>query len=147
MKLPIREKGIAMAKMDENVKKLFDAVPSVVFATSTADGQPNACIVGMKKVIDDETVYLSDQFFKKTLENIRQNAKVAVVFWGDDGAYEIHGTARYVNAGPEFEAQATWVNAAFESIGAPIKTKGGCFVTVERVYTSSPGPTAGDQIA
>ena len=136
-----------MTAMPEEVQKLFKQVKDVVFCTASPDAQPNACIVGMKALIDDETVYLSDQFFKKTLANLQQNDKVAVVFWEGTEAYELRGTARYVNEGEEFEAQKAWVDAAFESMGMPIKAKGGCFVSVESVFTSSPGPTAGDKIA
>lgn len=136
-----------MAKLPQEVQDLFNKVDAVVFGTATADGQPNICMVGMKKIIDDETVYLSDQFFKKTLANFTANPKVCVAFWGEEGAYEIYGTARYVNEGAEFEEQAAWVNAAFEQIGMPVTAKGGCFVTVDAVYTSAPGPMAGEQIA
>jgi hypothetical protein len=136
-----------MAVMPEEVQALFKEVSDVVFSTATPDAQPNACIVGMKAVIDDETVYLSDQFFKKTLANVQANPKVAVAFWKGHDAYVLHGTARYVNEGPEFDEQKAWVDAAFEKMGLPIRSKGGCFITVESVYTSTPGPTAGNQIA
>ena len=136
-----------MAVMSAEVQKLFKEVSDVVFTTASADGQPNSCIVGMKAVIDNETVYLSDQFFKKTLANVQTNPKVAIVFWEGIEAYELHGTARYVNEGTEFEEQKAWVDAAFEQMGKPIKAKGGCFVHVDAVFTSTPGPTAGDQLA
>lgn len=136
-----------MAKIPQEAQELFAKVDAVVFATARTDAQPNCCIVGMKKVIDDETVYLSDQFFKKTLANIKENQKVSVIWWGDGGAYELYGTARYVNEGPEFEEQAAWVNAAFEKMGMPITAKGGVYVDVEAVYSSSPGPSAGEQLA
>lgn len=136
-----------MATMSSEVQELFKEVSDVVFTTASADGQPNSCIVGMKAVIDDETVYLSDQFFKKTLANVQENQKVAVVFWKGIEAYQLYGTVRYVNEGPEFEAQKAWVDAAFEKMGKPIKAKGGCFVKVEAVFSSSPGPTAGEKLA
>ena len=136
-----------MAVLPEEVQTLFNKVSDVVFSTATPDGQPNACIVGMKTIIDDETIYLSDQFFKKTLANVKANPKVAVAFWEGRDAYVIHGTARYVSEGPEFEEQKAWVDAAFEKMGMPIRAKGGCFISVESVYTSTPGPTAGDQIS
>lgn len=136
-----------MAVMSAEVQKLFKETKDVVFATATPDAQPNMCIVGMKAVIDDETVYLSDQFFKKTLANLQDNQKVAIAFWEGTEAYVLHGTARYVNEGAEFEAQKAWVDAAFEQKGLPIKAKGGCFVKVEAVFTSTPGPMAGDKIA
>ncbi len=136
-----------MAVIPQGAQEVFNAVDAVVFATARPNAQPNACIVGMKKIIDDETIYLSDQFFKKTLANVQGNPKVAVVFWNDEGAYEIYGTARYVNEGSEFAEQAEWVDAAFAEMGMPITAKGGCFVHVDEVYNSAAGPTAGDKIA
>ena len=136
-----------MAIMSAEVQELFKKVPDVVFSTASPDAQPNTCIVGMKAVIDDETVYLSDQFYKKTLANLQVNPKVSIAFWEGTNAYQLHGTARYVNEGAEYEAQKAWVDAAFEQMGLPIKSKGGVFVSVDAVYTSAPGPTAGDQIA
>ena len=136
-----------MAKLSSEVQALFNEVDCVVFGTADKEGQPDISIVAMKKIIDDETVYLSDQFFNKTLANVLLNPKVAITFWDANGAYEIHGTARYVNEGEEFEEQAAWVNAIFEEKGSPVKAKGGCFVHVDSVFTESPGPTAGDEIA
>ncbi len=136
-----------MAVMPQEVQELLNTVPTVAFATSTTDGQPNIAAIGMKKVLDDETVYISDQFFKKTLANVQVNDKVAITFWHGHDAYQIHGTARYVNEGAEFEEQAKWVNERFAAMGMPIKTKGGCFVHVDAVYQVAAGPTAGAQIA
>lgn len=136
-----------MAVMSDEVKALFDSVKVVAFSTSTLDGQPNTCAVGMKKVIDDETLYVSDQFFKKTLANVKANEKVAIAFWGDEGAYQIHGTARYVDEGDEFAEQKAWVDAAFQQMGAPIVAKGGVFVHVDAVFHMSAGPHAGERLA
>ena len=136
-----------MAIMSAEVQELFKEVSDVDFSTASADGQPNSCVVVMKAVIDDETVYLSDQFFNKTLANVKANPKVAIVFWKGIDAFELHGTARYVNEGAEFEAQKKWVDEAFANMGKPIKAKGGCFVHVDAVYSSKPGPGAGDKIA
>ncbi len=79
-----------MACMPKEVQDVFNAVGTVTFATATPEGQPNTCIVGMKKILDDETIYLSDQFFKKTLANVLENAKVSVLFFNDDGAFQVH---------------------------------------------------------
>lgn len=136
-----------MAIMPPEVQELFTSVPNVAFSTATADGQPNTCVVGMKKIIDDETVYMSDQFFKKTLANMQANPKVAITFWEGSKAYQLHGTATYVNEGERFDEMAAWVNAAFEGMGLPIKAKGGAFVHVDAVFESAPGAAAGDQLA
>ena len=136
-----------MAVMSAEVQALFKEVKDVVFTTARADGQPNSCIVAMKAVVDDETVYLSDQFFRKTLENVQANPKVAIVFWKGTEAYELYGTARYVNEGEEFTSQKEWVDAAFEKMGLPIKAKGGCYVHIDEVFSSAPGPQAGVKLA
>ena len=90
-----------MAKIPAEVQEAFTRVRGVVLGTADKLGQPNGCVVAMKKVIDDETVYLSDQFFKKTLANLEVNPKVSIAFWDDESAYQIHGTAQYVNEGAE----------------------------------------------
>lgn len=136
-----------MAAMSKEVQELFDGVKSLAFATAGADGQPNCCVVGMKKVIDAETVYVSDQFFKKTLANVQENQKVALTFWEGHDAFQIHGTARYVNEGEEFLAQKEWVDALFAQMGMPVKAKGGIFVHVDAVYQVAAGPQAGEQLA
>lgn len=136
-----------MAKIPQEVQELFNQVSDVAFCTANADGQPNANIIAMKKIVDDETLYLSDQFFNKTLANLKVNQKVSVLFWDKGTAYQIYGTARYVNEGAEFTEQAAWVNAAFEQMGMPIKAKGGVYLTVTAVYSSSAGPDAGKQLA
>lgn len=136
-----------MTAIPAEAQKMFQEVSDVVFTTAREDGQPNSCIVGMKTIIDDETIYLSDQFFKKTLANVQANPKVAVLFWSGVEAYELYGTARYVNEGDEFLEQKAWVDAAFESKDMPMRAKGGCFVHVEEVYSSTPGPTAGEKLA
>lgn len=136
-----------MAVMSQEVQDLFNNVKSLAFATVNADGQPNCCVVGMKKVIDAETVYVSDQFFKKTLANVQENQKVACAFWEGHDAFQIHGTARYVNEGDEFMAQKEWVDALFGQMGMPIKAKGGIFIHVDAVYQVAAGPQAGEKLA
>ena len=137
-----------MTRIPEEVQELFKKAPDVVFATANEQGQPNASIVGMKAILDDETVYLSDQFFNKTLANIKVNSKCSLVFWEKNEAYQLYGTIEYVSDGNEvFAAQSEWVNAAFEKMGMPIKAKGGCVIKITNVFTSKPGPTAGDKIA
>ena len=73
-----------MAVMPKEVQDAFNQMKNIVLATATPDGVPNADPMGMKKVIDAETVYISDQFFNKTLANLKENQKVAITFWGDE---------------------------------------------------------------
>lgn len=124
----LARKEATMAAMTQNVRELFETAENMVLCTASADGTPNGAAIGMKTVIDEETVYISDQFFKKTLANLKENQKVAVAFWTGHDAFQIHGTARYVNEGDEFAVQKEMVDAKFASMGLPIKAKGGCFI-------------------
>lgn len=136
-----------MAKISQEVKEAFDSVFAVVLCTASEAGQPNGNVVAIKKVVDEKTLYLSDQFFLKTLDNLKENPKVAVTFWGDKGAYQIYGTARYVNEGEEFEAEKAWADEVLGSLGLPPLAKGGCFVDVEEVYNVASGPDAGKPVS
>ncbi len=140
-------RGLNMAILSQEVKDLFNSVDDVIFSTASVEGQPNSCVVGMKCIIDDQTLYMSDQFFKKTLNNVIQNPQVSIAFWKGHDAFQIYGTARYVNEGEEFAAQKEWVDAKFQEKGLPITSKGGCFVHVDAVYQMAAGPEAGERIA
>jgi len=69
-----------MAKMTERMKELFTKVPTAILTTATPDGTPNAVPVVTKKIIDDETILISDQYFNKTLANLESNPQAAVTF-------------------------------------------------------------------
>ena len=136
-----------MAIMPKEAQDAFNSAKNMVLATSTSDGAPNADPMGMKKVLDDETVYISDQFFNKTLANLKVNDKVAITFWDDEGAYQIHGTAQYINEGVQFDELKAWADGCFAAMGAPITAKGGIVVRVDALFTCKPGPDAGAKIA
>ena len=136
-----------MAVMNAEVRKAIDTAKAAAFGTVDAEGQPNVCVVGIKMAYDDETVYLSDQFFNKTLANLGVNDKVSVAVWGENFAYQIHGTATYVNEGAEYEKQKAWAEGVFHALGLPITPKGGVFVHVDAVYQMSAGPNAGKLLA
>ena len=65
-----------MALMTERMQEMFNKVRMVVLSTAALDGTPNAVPVGAKKIIDGETILISDQFFGKTLMNLKVNPRV-----------------------------------------------------------------------
>lgn len=54
-----------MAEMSERMQELLIKVPAAVLSTASLDGKPNSVPVGSKKVIDNETILISDQFLNK----------------------------------------------------------------------------------
>jgi len=132
-----------MAKMTDRVKELFEKVPAVVLATATGDGTPNAVPVGAKKIIDDETILLSDQFFNKTLENMKVNPKVSVTFWDGHEGYQLKGTIAIETSGKRYEETAKWIEQLGNAAGFPLSSKGIVILKIDEIYGVTPGAGAG----
>jgi predicted pyridoxine 5'-phosphate oxidase superfamily flavin-nucleotide-binding protein len=129
------------------MKELFISVPTVVLSTSTPDGIPNAVPVGAKKILDSQTILISDQFFNKTLANMKANPRVSVTYWEGHEGYQLKGTVTIETRGQRYEETARWVNELSAKVGFPLKSKGAIIMQIEEIYGVSPGPGAGKQLA
>ena len=136
-----------MAKMTERMKKLFETVPAAVLSTATTDGQPNAVPVGAKKVIDDETILISDQFFNKTLTNLKANPQAAVSFWEGHEGYQLKGSVTIETSGQRYEETARWIEELGNKAGFPLRSKGVVILKIEEIFGLAPGPGAGKKLA
>jgi len=136
-----------MAKMTDRMKEMFEKVHEVVLATATADGTPNVVPVGSKKIINDETILISNQFLNKTLANLKSNPKVAVSFWDGFEGYQLKGTVTIETTGKRFEETARWIEDLGNKIGFPLKSKGAVILNIEEIYGIAPGPGAGKKLA
>jgi predicted pyridoxine 5'-phosphate oxidase superfamily flavin-nucleotide-binding protein len=136
-----------MAKMTDRMKEVFTKVPAVVLATATADGTPNAVPVGAKNIIDDETILMSDQFFNKSLANLKANPKVSVMFWEGHEGYQLKGTITIETSGPLYEQTAKMIEEMGNKTGFPLKSKGIVLLKIDEIYGVAPGPGAGAKLA
>jgi predicted pyridoxine 5'-phosphate oxidase superfamily flavin-nucleotide-binding protein len=136
-----------MAKMTERMKELFDKVRPVVLSTASIDGTPNAVPIGAKKIIDDETILISDQFFNKTLANMKANPKVAITYWEGREGYQLKGTVTIETTGKRFEETAQWIEEMSNKAGFPLKSKGAIIFKIKEIYAIAPGPGAGKKLA
>jgi uncharacterized protein len=136
-----------MARLTDRMKELLIKVPTAVLSTASPDGMPNAIPIGSKKIIDDEMVLISDQFFNKTLANMKANPKVALTFWEGHEGYQIKGTATIETSGARFEDTARWIEELSHKVGFPLKSKGAIILKINEIYGVSPGPGAGRQLA
>ncbi len=80
-----------MVKLTEEIKETLAATKHVWLATASKDSTPNVVVIGAFKLLDDESLLISDQFFLKTLKNLQENTKVAVSWWGDKGRLQVKG--------------------------------------------------------
>ncbi len=138
-----------MAKMPENVKSMFKHQGIVVFSTASKDGIPNAVPIGAKKIIDDETILISDQYFGKTLKNITENPIAGITFWDlkSHEGYQIKGTITIETQGKRFEDTAKWIEKIGKAKNKPLKSKGAVIFKITDIYCVTSGKDAGKKIA
>ena len=131
-------------KIPQSIQKIFKEDSAVAFGTATLDGNPNINMIGIKKIQDGETIILADNYFSKTLANVRKNNKGTILTKRAEDKlwYQLKGTYEYINEGPEYEALKQWVKSIKETYPA----KGMVIFKVEKIYNSIPGPNAGNLI-
>ena len=81
-----------------------------------------------KKIIDDETILISDQFFNKTLKNLKDNPQIAITIWDKLEGYQIKGTATIETSGKRFEETAKWIDDIGKKLNLPLKSKGAVII-------------------
>ncbi|OPL13347.1 MAG: pyridoxamine 5-phosphate oxidase [delta proteobacterium MLS_D] len=99
-----------MATLPEQVIKAWeDREGPVVFATVDTAGTPNAIYATCVSKFSDETIVIANNYFSKTLENIRAGSRGAVLFITKDGtSYQIKGSIEDHREGPVFDDMKTW---------------------------------------
>lgn len=136
-----------MAQMTQRIQELFNNVPIAVLATAAGDGTPNAVPVGAKKILDAETILISNQYLNKTLMNMNANPKAAMTFWEGHEGYQLKGTVTIETSGRRFEETTRWIEELSVKVGFPLKSKGAVIFKIEEIYAVSPGPGAGKRLA
>ena len=96
-----------MSNLTGEMKAMFERQLAVV-ATASRDGTPNAGPKGSMHVVDDETLAYAEGRGEKTLRNLKENPKVAVMVVDREkrGGYQVKGTAELLNSGDFFERVA-----------------------------------------
>ena len=94
-----------MALLNDRMKEIFAKQGIFVLGTADLKGVPNVVPVGAVKILDDETILVSDQYFLKTLNNLKENPKVAISFWELEKGegYQIKGEAAIHTKGKIYE--------------------------------------------
>ncbi|HZM14716.1 MAG TPA: pyridoxamine 5'-phosphate oxidase family protein [Candidatus Krumholzibacteria bacterium] len=111
---------VETAKLPAALRPVLDnGIPAVIVTCSTA-GVPNATIISQVYYVDESHVALSFQFFNKTIRNVRENPRAAVML------ADVAAAANWVlaleferseKAGPIFEAMDIHIEAIASSTG------------------------------
>jgi len=128
----------------DKVKNLFNKQSLVAFGTADKKGQPNVNVIFWKKILNNETILLIDNFMKASKANLAENNKVCISFWNPDTeeAYKVKGTAKYHTKGSIYKGGKNLIQ--FKN---PERVpKGVVEIKVTEIYSIKPGPNAGKRL-
>jgi hypothetical protein len=132
-------------KIPQKVKDLFDSIPVIAFGTTDNNNDPNVNVIFWKKILDNETIILIDNFFKTTKQNLLENNKVCITFWDGktEEGYKIKGKAKYYTEGKIFELGKEFIQKK-----NPNRMPNGVVdVKVTEIFILTPGKEAGRKLA
>ncbi|NLZ30179.1 MAG: pyridoxamine 5-phosphate oxidase [Methanomicrobiales archaeon] len=134
-----------MVALTEEMKTAFRTMKAFPVATASKEGWPNVVPIAFVELADDETIWIADNFMKKTLANVQENPKVSIYVWGPEtkGCFQIKGTVEIKTSGPEFEKMQFTVRSKMAK--APAKSL--FIMKIQEIYECTPGPQAGEKIA
>ncbi|MBA2841146.1 hypothetical protein HNP87_001695 [Methanococcus maripaludis] len=129
-----------MVKLTEEMKTEITGL--LFLATSSKDGVPNVAPMGANQFVGDKLV-ISDNFMKKTLDNIKENPVVAInVANCRAHPFQYKGKAEIVTDGEYFE-KAKELN----KVKVPgLTPKGAIVITITSIFSVKPGPDAGSLV-
>ena len=128
----------------EKVKLLFNDQDVISFGTADVNNIPNVVAVFWKKITDNKTILLIDNYMDQTKKNIEQNSKVCLSFWDrkTGEGYKIKGDAYYHISGQVFDQGKIFIQEQ-----RPEKNpKGVVEVKVKDIFLITPGSNAGAKI-
>lgn len=133
-----------MVKLTEEMKKAFSKVRIFPFATASGNGVPNVIPIGMCQLVDDETIWIVDNYFLKTRQNLEENPKAALLIWGPEvgGCFQIKGDIEIKTQGEDYEKAYSMA----KSKGDKFPAKALVVLKITEVYECKSGSDAGKQI-
>jgi len=133
-----------MVKLTAEMKEAFSKMKVFPVATASKDGKPNVVPLAMVELVDDETIWITDNFMNKSMTNLRTNPKIAIYIWGPEikGCYQIKGVTSIKSSGPEYEEMKAKVNRKRPELPA----RSLVILKITEVFECKPGPTAGSKL-
>ncbi len=131
-----------MVRLTEEIKESLMSVKTIYLATCSTDGIPNVAPMGAFKLLDSETMLISDQYMNKTLKNVISNPRAAVSYWGEKGGFQIKGTISVHTNDQIFKDNVEWMKAR----NPRLTPKGALIMKITDVFLVKPGPEPGKKI-
>ncbi len=133
-----------MARLTAEMKEAFLKMKIFPVATASKDGTPNVIPIGVVELVSDDTIWITDNFMNKTLENLKANPKIAVYVWGAEikGCFQIKGHVTIKTSGKEYEEMKAKLNKKNPALPA----RSLLIVRITDVFECKPGATAGSKL-
>jgi len=131
-----------MVQLTEEIKISLQAAKLAFLATASKSGIPNVVPIAAFKVRDEETLLISDQYFNKTLVNLKQNPEIALSWWAEKGGFQIKGTVSVHTNDEIFRENLAWMRESWPKFSP----KSAVLVKITGVYLVKPDPEPGKKI-
>ena len=132
-----------MVKLTPEMIEMIKSAKVIPFATASADGEPNVIPIGVLYVIDPETLWIGNQFFKATERNLRENPRACLYLWSPEtkGCLKIKGNVTLINDGPDYEDMKKRVKDAKNLVCNQL-----IVMKVTSAFDCKSGPKAGERL-
>jgi len=141
--LPVHQVNV-MVQLTGEMKELFAKVKLFPVATSSKKGIPNVTPIAFVLLINDDTIWIADNFMHKTLANVKENPCISVFLYDSDSkkCLQVKGTVDLRTSGDDYEKMKKMVQD--KKPGLPAKSL--LIMKITEVYDCMPGPSAGKKI-
>lgn len=134
-----------MVKLSDDMVNEMGKMKKFMLATASKSGVPNVVPIGMLFLQSDkETVWIIDNYMKKTLANMKENPMASFVIWNPDGtgSYQVKGSLKIENTGADYEKAVDIAHNKRKELPAKNLVK----MKITEVYSVAPGPDAGSKL-
>ncbi len=102
-----------------------------IMTTVDKKGMPNSAYTTCVSIYDGEKVLIANNFFNKTLANIKDGGKGDFLFLTeDDKSYQLKGTFTHYTEGAMFDNMKTWNPERLPGVGVAV-------LDVEEIYSGA----------
>jgi predicted pyridoxine 5'-phosphate oxidase superfamily flavin-nucleotide-binding protein len=119
-----------MQKLPKTVLEAWEnREPAVVFTTVNAEGVPNSIYATCVGLYQDSQIVIANNYFQKTIENIKSGSKASVLFITKEGkSFQAKGTLEYHTDGEYFTFMKSWNPSKHPGHGATV-------LMIEEIYS------------
>ena len=133
-----------MTALTPEIKEAIEAIKVFPLATASKSGIPNVAPMGSVFLIDDETIWIGDNFMQKSLQNVLENPKAAIYVYGPGakGSYQIKGDITVKTSGEEHAKMKAMIHEKKPNLPA----KSLLIFKITDVFECMPGADAGKKL-